>query len=144
MVTVQVAPVQRKTIERMITASALLYPVNQATIVPKISAPIRKFYVNRGSHVKAGQLLAVLDNKDLSAAVVENRGAYEQAQATYATSTKVTLPAQIQAAQLSVKATRQAMEADRSVYQSRLKLFKAGAIARNLMNQSHVAYIQTN
>ncbi|MGH9653681.1 MAG: efflux RND transporter periplasmic adaptor subunit [Bryobacteraceae bacterium] len=142
-VSVQTATVQRKTIERVIASNALLYPINQATIVPKISAPIRKFYVQRGSHVKAGQLVAALDNKDLAAAVVQNQGAYEQAQATYATSTKVNLPAQIQAAQLSVKATKEAMEADKAVYQSRLKLYKAGAMSRNLMNQSHVAYIQT-
>ena len=142
-VTVQVATVQKKTIQRIITANALLYPLNQATIVPKISAPIRKFYVDRGSHVQAGQLLAALENKDLSAAVVENQGAYEQAQAAYATSTEITLPAQIQAAQLNVRATKQAMEADRAVYQSRLKLYKAGAMARNLMNQSQVAYIQS-
>ncbi|HEX7361213.1 MAG TPA: biotin/lipoyl-binding protein, partial [Bryobacteraceae bacterium] len=143
-VSVQTATVQRKSVQRVITSNALLYPINQVTIVPKISAPIRKFYVERGSHVKAGQLVAVLDNKDLSAAVVENQGAYEQAQAAYATSTEVNLPAQIQAAELNVKATKQAMEADQAVYRSRLKLYKSGAMARNLMNQSHVTYIQAN
>lgn len=141
-VSVQVATVARKTIQRIITADAVLYPLDQATIVPKISAPIRKFYVTRGSHVRAGELLAVLDNKDLSAAVVESQGAYDQAQASYATSTQVTLPAQIQTAQLNVQATAQAMHAAELVYQSRLKLYKAGAIARNLMDQSRVAYVQ--
>lgn len=141
-VSVQVATVARKTIQRVITADAVLYPLDQATIVPKISAPIRKFYVTRGSHVRAGELLAVLDNKDLSAAVVESQGAYDQAQASYATSTQVTLPAQIQTAQLNVQATAQAMHAAELVYQSRLKLYKAGAIARNLMDQSRVAYVQ--
>lgn len=141
-VSVQVATVARKTIQRVITADAVLYPLDQATIVPKISAPIRKFYVTRGSHVRAGELLAVLDNKDLSAAVVESQGAYDQAQASYATSTEVTLPAQIQTAQLNVQATAQAMHAAELVYQSRLKLYKAGAIARNLMDQSRVAYVQ--
>lgn len=141
-VSVQVATVARKTIQRVITADAVLYPLDQATIVPKISAPIRKFYVTRGSHVRAGELLAVLDNKDLSAAVVESQGAYDQAQASYATSTQVTLPAQIQTAQLNVQATAQAMHAAELVYQSRLKLYKTGAIARNLMDQSRVAYVQ--
>ncbi|MGH9622022.1 MAG: hypothetical protein ACRD45_20255, partial [Bryobacteraceae bacterium] len=37
-VSVQTATVQRKTIERVIASNALLYPINQATIVPKISA----------------------------------------------------------------------------------------------------------
>lgn len=141
-VAVQVAMVQRKTMERMITTDALLYPLNQATIVPKISAPVREFYVSRSSRVHQGQLLAVLENKDLSALVVESQGAYDQAKAAYATSTEITLPAQIQAAELTVNATKQAMEANRAVYQSRLKLYKAGAMARNLMNQSLVTYIQ--
>ncbi|MGH9450775.1 MAG: efflux RND transporter periplasmic adaptor subunit [Terriglobia bacterium] len=143
-VSVQVATVQKKTIQRVITANALLYPLDQATLVPKITAPILRFYVSRGSPVHKGQLLAVLENKDLSAAVVENQGAYDQAQATYATSTKVTLPEQIQTAELNVKATRQAMQADQRVYQSRLKLYRAGATARNLMDQSKVTYIQAN
>jgi HlyD family secretion protein len=141
-VTVQVATAQKRTIENIITADALLYPLHQATIVPKVSAPVAQFYVTRGSQVHAGQLLAVLENKDLSATVVESKGAYEQAQATYATSTRISLPAQLQAAQLAAQETKQAMDAAQAVYQSRLRLYKAGAIARNLMNQSLVAAIQ--
>lgn len=141
-VSVSVATAQKKTIQQVIQATALLYPLDQATIVPKISAPILKFYVQRGSRVHHGELLAVLENKDLSAAVVENQGSYDQAQAAYATSTKVNLPEQVQTAELNVQATRQAMQADQLVYQSRLKLYKSGAIARNLMNQSKVTYIQ--
>src|SRR5579875_2115201 len=104
-VAVQVAPAEQQTI-----------------IVPKISAPIEKFYVTRGSHVHAGELLALLENKDLSAAVVQSQGAYDQAQAAYVTATQVNLPADIQTARLNVQATREAMQADQLVYESRLKL----------------------
>jgi HlyD family secretion protein len=140
-VTVQVATVRQKTVQRVVAADALLYPLAQTVIDPKISAPIRKFYVQRGSAVHAGELLAALENEDLAAAVVEAQGAYEQAQANYATSTKLSLPAAIQKARLDVQATRQAMESDALVYQSRLKLYKAGAISRNLMDQAHVTYV---
>ena len=142
LVSVQVATVRPTTIKRLVTADAILYPLNQATIVPKISAPIRKFYVNRGSRVHAGELLAVLENKDLSAALVQSKGAYDEAQATFATSTEVSLPASVQQAKLDVEGTRQAMQSAHLVYQSRLKLHQSGAIARNLMDESHVAYIQ--
>jgi HlyD family secretion protein len=141
-VTVQAARVGRKTIQEVVSTQAVLYPLNEASIVPKISAPVAKFYVNRGSPVHAGQLLATLENKDLQASADQAKGAYEQAQAGYETSTRVSLPAQIQAAQLNVEETRQAMQASQLVYQSRQKLYKAGAIARNLMDQSHVTYIQ--
>jgi HlyD family secretion protein len=143
-VEVQAATVQTKTIRDVVSADAVLYPRSQASIVPKISAPIEKFYVDRGSRVQRGELLAVLENKDLTAAVEEAKGAYQQAKAAYATSTKVNLPAEIQSARLNVKATRQAMETSRLVYESRLRLYKAGAIARDLMNKSHVSYIQAN
>jgi HlyD family secretion protein len=141
-VDVQSAAVARKTIQDVISADAVLYARSEATIVPKISAPIEKFYVDRGSPVRAGELVAVLENKDLSAAADEAKGSYEQAQAAYATSTQVDLPQQIQTARLAVVALRQAMEAQQSVYESRLKLYKAGAMARNLVDESRVSYTE--
>ena len=55
---VMVEPVVRGAIDRLVTADAVLYPVNQANVTPKISAPVRRVLVNRGDHVRAGQLLA--------------------------------------------------------------------------------------
>jgi HlyD family secretion protein len=144
LVKVQTAIVRRGVIKQMVNAEAVLYPIAQAPIVPKITAPIRKFYVERGSRVHAGELLAVLENRDLAAAVTESLGAYEQAQAEYATSVQEILPVQIQTAELNVKAAQHAMAASRQVYESREKLFKAGALSRNLLNQSYVAYIQAH
>ncbi len=143
-VSIQAATVQQKTIRQIVSTEAVLYAKSEASIVPKISAPVEKFYVNRGSHVHAGQILAQLENNDLQAALNQAKGAYEQAQATYATNTQVNLPADAQNAQLNVKVTRQAMESSRMVYESREKLYKAGAIARNLMEQARVAYVQAN
>ena len=82
-VAVQAATVQVQPITEHITADAILAPVAQAAISPKITAPVRKFYVQRGSHVKAGQLLATLENRDLEAAVTDNQGAFDAADATY-------------------------------------------------------------
>jgi len=143
-VTVQSATVERKAIQDVISTEAILYAQSEASIVPKISAPVEKFFVNRGSHVRAGQLLARLENRDLQAAVQQAKGAYEQAEAAYATNTEVNLPADVQSAELNVKETRQSMEANRLVYESRLKLFQSGAISRNLLEQAHVTYIQSN
>ncbi|MDE3110669.1 MAG: biotin/lipoyl-binding protein, partial [Acidobacteriota bacterium] len=143
-VTVQAAPVRQKTISEIVSTEAVLYPKSEASIVPKISAPVEKFYVNRGSHVNQGQLVAQLENKDLQATLKQAQGAYQQAQAAYDTSTQVSLPADIQNAQLDAKATRQAMESARMVYESREQLYKSGAISRNLLEQARVAYVQAN
>ena len=53
-VTVQVGAAENQTIERKVSAEGTLYPLEQSAIVPKISAPVRKFYVEKGSKVHAG------------------------------------------------------------------------------------------
>src|SRR6266567_5598954 len=75
-VTVQVAAVEKATIQHTINTGAILFPRQQAAIVPKISAPVQKFLVKRGSPVHAGELLAVLENRDLSAAAQDTKGSY--------------------------------------------------------------------
>ena len=50
---VQVEAVRKGPIDHIITADAILYPVNQANVTAKISAPVKRVLVNRGDHVKA-------------------------------------------------------------------------------------------
>src|ERR1700674_2617452 len=42
---------QKATVQRVITADAVLFPLQQAAIVPKISTPVKHFYPNRRSRV---------------------------------------------------------------------------------------------
>jgi RND family efflux transporter MFP subunit len=141
-VTVQVATAVTKKIERKISADAVIYPLRQAALVPKISAPVRRFFVERGSHVHAGELLAQLENQDLVAAMTENRGGYEQAQAAYETATKQSLPEEIHKAELDAKAAQETMQAAQKVYEGQQNLFKQGATARKNVDDASVAYIQ--
>src|SRR5260370_23642475 len=46
-VSVQVAPVEKTTIQHTVTTQAILFPRQQAAIVPKISAPVQNFLVKR-------------------------------------------------------------------------------------------------
>src|SRR5438477_9364638 len=129
-VTVQVAAVEKTTIQHTIAAQAILFPRQQAAIVPKISAPVRKFLVKRGNRVRQGQLLAVLENRDLSAAAQENQGAYAQAQATYETTTVTGLPEEIRKAEAEAQQAQQVLDAQEKVFQSRQQLFDQGALPR--------------
>src|ERR1041385_5324779 len=88
---VMVEPAVRGAIDHVVTADAVLYPVNKSDVAPKISAPVRRMLVNRGDHVRAGQLLAELESADLAAAVEENKQLYEQAQAAYQTTAGATV-----------------------------------------------------
>lgn len=138
MVSVQVASVEKTTIQRTITAQAVLFPRRQSAIVPKITAPVEKFLVQRGSPVHEGELLAVLENRDLAAAAEDSKGAYEQAQAAYETTTAASLPEEIQKATTDEQGAKQALDAQEKVFQNRQKLFEEGALPRKELDQSRV------
>jgi RND family efflux transporter MFP subunit len=137
-VPVQVEKVQQTTLQHIVTAEGIVYPVQQSAIVPKISAPVQKFYVMRGDHVRKGQLLATLENRDLAAAAKENQGALDQAQAAYTTTTGADLPQELQKAQLDFDAAKATLDAQQKIYTSREELYKQGALPRKELDQAGV------
>ncbi|HYL96851.1 MAG TPA: efflux RND transporter periplasmic adaptor subunit [Terriglobales bacterium] len=141
-VSVESALVQRSSLQRTVTAEAIVFPLHQAALVPKISAPVEKFYINRGSHVRQGQLLAVLENKDLSAAAEQSKGEYEQAQAAYETTTVASVPEEVKKAELDAQAARQNLEAEQKVYAARQDLYKQGALPRKELDAEAVTFTQ--
>ncbi|HVC20964.1 MAG TPA: efflux RND transporter periplasmic adaptor subunit [Vicinamibacterales bacterium] len=141
-VTVQTAVAERASIADIVSADAVLYPLTQAAIVPKISAPVERFYVNRGQRVRAGQVLVVLEHQDLAAAAMQNKGIYEQAQASDAMTRQASLPAQVQAAQLAVVTSKKTLDAQQRVYTDRAMLLKQGAIPQRDLETAGVALAQ--
>src|SRR5579862_103567 len=139
---VQVTEVKRDSIQRFVTGDAIVYPVDQASVVPKISAPIRSFAVKRGDHVTKDQVLATLENRDLEAAVAENRELVAQAQASQRTTTGAQIPEDATKAQQDVASTKEALDAAQKVYESRKQLFEQGALARRLVDEANVTFVQ--
>ena len=138
-VSVETVQAKVQSIADLVTAEGVLYPIHQASISPKITAPVRKFYVQRGDKVHRGELLAVLENKDLTAALLSAEGGYDQAEANYAATTSSGLPEQMQTAKLNVLNTRTALDAQQELYQSETKLYRQGAIARKQLDAAQVA-----
>ncbi|HEY6969588.1 MAG TPA: efflux RND transporter periplasmic adaptor subunit [Candidatus Angelobacter sp.] len=141
-VSVQAALVQKADIARTVNAEAVIWPIAQAVITPKVNSPVRKFYVVRGQKVRSGQLLAELESRDLTAAKMDNQGAYEQAQAAYATSMGATLPEDIQKANLDVQTAQKGLDAAQKLYSSRETLFQQGALPRKDLDQAAVGLAQ--
>ena len=141
-VEVQVTPAKTGDIAQIVTAEAVVFPLQQAVVTPKITSTIKSFQVQRGARVRKGQLLAVLENADLSAAAVQSKGEYEQAEAGYVTSTASSLPEQIQKAELDTSSSKTAMEAQQKVVDSRKELFDQGALPRRELDAAEVALTQ--
>lgn len=141
-VTVQAEHPEQGTMSEHITVDAILSPLAQAAIAPKITAPVRKFYVQRGAKVKEGQLLAVLENADLTAAALDNKGTYMAAQAAYETQTKAQVPEDVQKAELDFDQAKANLELNQSIVKSRKELLAEGAIPGRDLDTAQAALVQ--
>ncbi|HLJ48352.1 MAG TPA: efflux RND transporter periplasmic adaptor subunit [Bryobacteraceae bacterium] len=141
---VQVTSVSQATIQRIVSGDGALYPIDQNSLMPKITAPVQRFYVNRGDHVRKGQLLAVLENRDLVAAAAESKGAVVQAESNFRATQDASVPEAVVKAQTDLDSAREARDNARKVLESRQKLFQQGALAGRLVDESQLAYTQAN
>ncbi len=137
MVTVTIA--QREPIADVITGEAELFAYRQASLSPKILSPIYRYFVNRGERVHKGQLLAVLENRDLAAEVQSANGQMEQAKANYTTTSAATVPQQLQKSEAEVADAKAHLDAQQTLYDNRMRLYEEGAIAGKELDQSAVA-----
>jgi HlyD family secretion protein len=141
-VTVQAEHPEVGEISERIVADATLSPVAQAAISPKITAPVREFYVQRGSKVRAGQLLAVLENRDLSAQELDNKGQYAAAQASFDMQTKAQVPEDYRKAELDVAQAKAQLELQKQIVAARKKLLAEGAIPGRDYDTAAAALVQ--
>jgi HlyD family secretion protein len=141
-VSVQTTAAHRTAISQITSADAVVFPLQQAVLTPKITSTIKTFLVQRGSRVRKGQVLAILENADLSAAAEQSKGEFEQAEAGYATTTGASLPEQIQKAELDTAAAKSALDAQQQVYNSRKELFDQGGIPRRDFDAAQVSLMQ--
>ena len=137
-VSVEFVPVARQTISQFVTGDGTLFPLQQASLAPKISSPVKAFYVNRGDHVHRGQLLAVLENRDLAGATVSAEGGFDQAKANYTKTVATSLPEQLQAAQLAVDDAETNLANQQKLYDSYLWLYQQQAGARRQVDDAAV------
>jgi HlyD family secretion protein len=140
-VSVQAEKAEKKDLIEYVEADTVLSPQAQSALVSKISAPIKRFLVQRGAHVTQGQLLAVLENGDLAASVVDSQGSLTQAQAAFDTSTKAQIPEDQQKAQLEVAQTKAQMDVSKSVMDARKSLLDQGAIPRHDYDTASASYV---
>jgi RND family efflux transporter MFP subunit len=68
-VTVSVKAVQRAAVRQTISYLARIEPLATAEIAPQVNARVEQIFVDEGSSVEAGQLLARLDDRDIKAQI---------------------------------------------------------------------------
>ena len=78
-VTVGVTTVSRKSLERQITLSSELVPFQEIDVYAKESGFVKNLYVDYGSRVQSGQLMAVLEIPELEAQLQVDQSAIKNA-----------------------------------------------------------------
>jgi multidrug efflux pump subunit AcrA (membrane-fusion protein) len=125
-----------------IEGDAVLFPLDQAAITPKISSPVRKFLVQRGARVHKGQLLAQLENRDMTAAAEDASGSYQQAQSAYQTATKASVPEDYQKAELDFQQAKTNLDVQQKIFDARQALFTQGAIPGRDLDTARLNLVQ--
>jgi len=141
---VQVTAVTQDTVRRAVDGDGALFPLDQQNVMPKITAPVSRFHVNRGDHVKTGQLLAALENKDLTAQAAESKGQVDQAESNLRSTEGASIPESVVKAQTDLEAAKQTVDAAKRLLDSRKQLFDEGALPRRQVDEQQVNWAQAN
>lgn len=141
---VQVTAVTQDTIRRIVAGDGMLFARDQAGVTAKIAAPVKRFLVQRGDHVKQGQLLAVLESRDLTAGAAESEALLAQTEANLRSTTSAQVPEALVKAQTDVDTAKQTGDAAKKLLDNREKLFQQGALARKLVDDAQVAHAQAH
>jgi multidrug efflux pump subunit AcrA (membrane-fusion protein) len=138
---VQVTGVTQEPIRRIVAGDGVLFAQDQSSVMPSINKPVVKFYVNRGDHVKQGQLVAKLESRDLEAAVANAQAQVSQADVNVHSVRLATVPESLVKAQADVENDKETLDASKKLLDSQTKLFEQGALAGRRVDEARVAYV---
>ena len=129
-------------ISEEIAADAILAPVAAAALSPRISAPIKAEYVQRGAHVRRGQLLVALEDRDLKASALDSSGAVTSAQANYTATTQTVIPEEVKKAELDTTQLKAALDVASRTARERQALYRQGALSGREADAAYAAEVQ--
>jgi len=145
-VEVKAAQTEVADLDVTVHAPAAVFPRQQANIASRVTSPIRELRARKGDSVSAGQVLAVLENRDVRAQQQEALAALEDATAQLQKISTGTLPTDIERARGQLATAEAALNQARKIYDRRAELFKLGAVpARDLLvSQTELANANAN
>jgi HlyD family secretion protein len=138
-VSVRVSKAERGTISSEVTALGTIFPREQATISPKINAQIKSMALLKNKPVKAGEVLATLEARDLQAQRAEAASALEEAQSNLRLLSSGTIPEANAQDEKALRDARANVANARATYERRRALFERGGISQKDLEASQLA-----
>jgi RND family efflux transporter MFP subunit len=137
-VSVKVAKVEKSTIAAPVTAVGTIWPREKADVGAKISAQIKSMALLKNKLVRAGEVLATLESRDLQAQRAEALAALNEARANERSLVTGTIPKTNAEDQKALLDARAKVNNARAIYERRRALFEKGGISKKDLEASQL------
>jgi multidrug efflux pump subunit AcrA (membrane-fusion protein) len=135
-VSVRVAKAEKQTIAAQVSALGTVFPRDTAQVSAKISAQIKQMPLLKNRVVRAGDVVAVLEARDLQAQRGEALAALNEARANARSVETGTIPQNNAQDQKALRDARAAVSNTRAIYERRQALYQKGGISKKDLEAS--------
>jgi multidrug efflux pump subunit AcrA (membrane-fusion protein) len=137
-VSVKVAKAEKGEIAAQVSAVGTIWPREKADVSAKISAQIKQMALLKNKVVRAGEVIAVLESRDLQAQRAEALAALREARANENSLITGTIPKTNAEDQKALLDARAKVNNARAIYQRRRLLFEKGGISQKDLEASQL------
>jgi HlyD family secretion protein len=137
-VSVKVAKAEKSTIAAPVTAVGTIWPREKADVGAKISAQIKSMSLLKNKLVRAGEVIAVLESRDLQAQRAEAVAALNEARANERSVITGTIPKTNAEDQKALTDARAKVNVARATYERRRTLYEKGGISKKDLEASEL------
>jgi RND family efflux transporter MFP subunit len=137
-VSVKIAKAEKAMIAAPVTAVGTIWPREKADVGAKISAQIKSMPLLKNKLVRAGEVIAVLESRDLQAQRAEAVAAVNEARANERSLVTGTIPKTNAEDQKALLDARAKVNNARATYERRRTLFEKGGISRKDLEASQL------
>ena len=137
-VSVKVAKAEKETIAAQVSAVGTIWPREKADVAAKISAQIKQMGLLKNRVVRAGEIIAILESKDLQAQRAEAVAALNEARANERSLVTGTIPKTNAEDQKALLDARAKVNNARATFERRRALYERGGISKKDLEASQL------
>ena len=137
-VSVKVAKAEKEPIAAQVSAVGTIYPRDKADVAAKISAQIKRMALLKNKAVRAGEVIAVLESRDLQSQRAEAAAALNEARASERSLVTGTIPKTNAEDQKALIDARAKVNNARATYERRRALYEKGGISKKDLEASQL------
>src|SRR6185369_13155699 len=137
-VSVKVAKAEKGSIASQVVAVGTIWPRERADVAAKVSAQLKKMALLKNKVVRAGEVIAVLESRDLQAQRAEAVAALNQSRAEERSLVTGTIPKTNAEDQKALNDARAKVNNARATYERRRALYDKGGISKKDLEASQL------